>query len=92
MLTSLACLRARLRFEAGQNAEAIDDLLAAMTLGRHVSLTTKVSSRVLVGYAIEHRMIETLALYLPKLDAKTIKDLKESPGCTAPRWQPFRGA
>src|SRR5208337_2047488 len=29
VLTSLACLRGRLRFEAGQNAEAIDDLLAA---------------------------------------------------------------
>jgi len=38
VLTCLACLRARLRFEAGQYSEAIDDLIAAMTLGRHVSL------------------------------------------------------
>ena len=38
VLASLACLRARQRFEAGQTAEAIDDLLSAMTLGRHISV------------------------------------------------------
>ena len=35
VLSSLACLRARLRFEAGQNAEALDDVVATMTMGRH---------------------------------------------------------
>src|SRR5262249_23340879 len=35
VLSALACLRARLRFEGGQNAEAVDDLVAALTLARH---------------------------------------------------------
>src|SRR5262245_53202568 len=37
LLSSLACLRARLRFQEGQNAQAVDDLLAAMTMARHIS-------------------------------------------------------
>ena len=32
---------------------------------------------LLGGYAVEHRMIETLALYLPKLDPGMIPDLKK---------------
>jgi hypothetical protein len=75
VLNSLACLRGRLRFEAGQNVEALDDLLAAMALGRHISTDGNLIT-LLVGYSIENRMGETLALYLPKLDAKTIRDLK----------------
>ncbi len=74
VLSSLACLRARLRFEEGQSAEAIDDLVAAMTLARHVSLDGSLPS-ILTQYAIERRMSETLALYLPKLEARTIKDV-----------------
>jgi hypothetical protein len=75
VLTSLACMRGRLRFEAGQSAEAIDDILAAMTLARHVSLDRSLITG-LVGYNVEHRTIETLARYLPKLNAKTREDLK----------------
>lgn len=73
---NLACLRARLRFEEGQSAEAIDDILAAMTLGRRVS-QGGINSMVLTSYAIEHRMAEVLALCLPKLDAKRIGGLKK---------------
>jgi hypothetical protein len=75
VLSSLACLRARLRFKEGKSAEALSDIVAAMTLARHVSRDGPFFM-VLHGYAIEHRMIETLALHLPKLDAKRIKDLK----------------
>ena len=76
VLTSLACLRARQGFQTGQNPDgAIDDLLAAMTLGRHVSVDGSLIA-VLVGYSIENRAIETLAVALPKIDAKTIKDVK----------------
>ena len=75
MLATLACLRARIRFEDGHNAEAIEDIVDAMTLGRHVSLDGSLIT-VLVSYAIEHRASETLALYLPKLDAEMIKGLK----------------
>src|SRR5439155_3890399 len=54
VLSALACLRARMRFEEGQSAEAIDDIVAAMTLGRHVSLDSTFIA-ILVGYSIEHR-------------------------------------
>jgi hypothetical protein len=76
VLSSLACLRARTRLEAGQGAEAVDDIVAGMILGRHTSLTGT-NIMLLSGYAVEHRMIETLALLLPGLDAGTIPDLKK---------------
>ncbi len=74
VLSSLACLRARLRFEEGKSAEAIEDILAAMTLARHISRDDTLDS-LWAGHAIEQRMSEVLALYLPKLDAKMIHDL-----------------
>jgi hypothetical protein len=75
VLASLACLRARLRFEEGQNAGALDDVVAAMTLGRHVS-QDGVFVLLLTGQAIEHLAIETLARSLPRLDARAIRDLR----------------
>jgi hypothetical protein len=75
MLCALACLRARVRFEAGKTGEAIDDIVAALKLGRQVS-RNGINMTLLVGYAIEHHAGATLALYLPKLDAAGIKDLK----------------
>jgi hypothetical protein len=75
VLASVACLRARMRIEAGQSTDAIDDIISGITLGRHCSLTGTYIM-LLCGYAIEQRMIEVLALQLPKLDAKSIPDLK----------------
>jgi hypothetical protein len=75
VLSSLACLRARMRFEQGHRAEALDDLVAATAMGRQVSRDGSLIG-VLVGYSIEARMIDALALYLPKLDPGTIPDLK----------------
>jgi hypothetical protein len=75
VLSSLACLRARMRFADGHGAEAIDDIVAAKTLGRQVSLDGSLIG-VLVGYSIEGRTDDALALYLPELDPGTIKDLK----------------
>ena len=74
VLAALACLRARIRFEEGKGAEAVDDITAALTLGRHISLTGT-NLMLLVGFAIEHLAIETLAHDLPKLDAGLIKSL-----------------
>jgi hypothetical protein len=74
-LTSIACLRARMRFTAGKNAEAIDDAVAALTLGRHASLDGSLIG-VLLGYAIEAKVKEMLAVFLPKLDAGLLADLK----------------
>jgi hypothetical protein len=75
VLSSLACLRARMRFEEGNRAEALDDIVTATRLGRQIA---RDGSRIgiLVSYSIEARMIEALARYLPTLDPGTIKDLK----------------
>jgi hypothetical protein len=75
VLSSLACLRARMRFEEGRRAEALDDLVAAMRLGRQVSRDGSLIG-ILVGYSIEARMSEAIALYLPRLDPGTIRELK----------------
>jgi hypothetical protein len=75
LLSSAACLRARLRFEEGRNSEAIQDLIDAMILSRHITLDG-VNIMLLWGYSIENRVSQTLALYLPKLNDGMIKDLK----------------
>jgi hypothetical protein len=75
VLSSLACLRARMRFEEGHPAEALDDIVAATRMGRQVSRDGSLIG-VLVGYSIEAWMIDAIALYVPKLDPGTIKDLK----------------
>jgi hypothetical protein len=75
VLSSLASLRARLRFEAGETGEALDDLVAATCMGRQVSQDGSLIG-VLFGYSIEGRMSEAIALYLPRLHKETIKKLK----------------
>ena len=74
-LCALACLRARMRFEDGNTAGAIDDIVAAMKLGRDVA-RDGLNITLLLGYAVEHHGIETLALYLSRLKTTAIKDLK----------------
>jgi hypothetical protein len=75
VLSALTCLRARLRFEEGHHAEAVDDLVAALTLGRHVS-AHGLNIMLLVGHGIERRVSEALAPYLPGLSAPALNDLK----------------
>ena len=75
VLSSIALVRARMRMEAGRHDEAIDDIVSAMTLGRHVSVDGSLIA-VLVGYAIEQHADETLGLYLIQLDAASIQKLK----------------
>jgi hypothetical protein len=75
VLSSLACLRARMRFEEGRRAEALDDIVAATRMGRQVSRDGSLIG-VLVGYSIEARMFDALALCLPTLDTATIRDLR----------------
>jgi hypothetical protein len=74
-LSALACLRARIRFEEVRDAEAVEDIVDALTLGRHVSQDGYLVS-ILVRYAIEGRMGETLATHLPHLNAQMVKDLR----------------
>jgi hypothetical protein len=90
LFSSLACLRARIRFEDAHNAEAIDDVVDAMTLGRHVSMDGSLIT-VLVNYAIERRTGEVLARYLPGLDAGTIRRLKARLAALPPPGTPARG-
>ncbi len=76
-LFRLADLRARLRFEEGRHKEALDDLFAAMTMGRHLSKEgVIVLIPLMVDYAIDAVSVGTMATYLPEMDAKTRADLK----------------
>jgi len=89
-LSTLACLRARIRFEDGQYADATEDIVDAMAVGRHVS-TDGTLITVLVNYAVEYRTGETLALYLPKLNAEMIKSLKARLGALPLSGTPAKG-
>jgi hypothetical protein len=73
-LSALAVLRMRLRFEAGQKAEAVDDAIDALTLGRHASTDGTLIS-VLVGIAVDHSVTDVLAEHLPDLDKESLKKL-----------------
>jgi hypothetical protein len=74
-LTLFACLRARIALSDGRPAEGVDNLVAALTLGRHVADPIFVS--LLVDHAIEQNAGDALALLLPKLDDATLKHLAE---------------
>jgi hypothetical protein len=75
-LALLACLRARQAFADGRPSEGLDDVLAAMTLGRHVAVDPIMIS-LLVGYAIDQQAVNALAPVLPKLDAAALRRLGE---------------
>jgi hypothetical protein len=74
-LASVACLRARIRFEEARGAEAVEDIVAALTLARHVSHDGYLVS-ILVRYAIEERTSRTLAIHLPDLEPRILNDLR----------------
>lgn len=86
-LAFLAALRARIRFEDGHIADAVDDVVAAIAMGRHSSTDGSLIS-VLVGYAIENLMGETLALFIPKMSPGMIKNLKARLVALPPRGSP----
>jgi hypothetical protein len=65
-LIAVAGLRARLRFRDGQAAEAAGDLLAAITLARHLSLDGSLASP-LIAHALEQEPANLLAHHLPQL-------------------------
>lgn len=76
LISQIACLRARLAVTEGRTADAADDALAVMTLGRHVQ-TDPIMIAVLVGLMDEQFGIDALALMLPKLDAATLKHVSD---------------
>ena len=76
-----------MRFEEGRKAEALDDLVAATLLGRHVSRDS-ILIAMLVGDAIERRTARTIALALPGLDAGMLKGLKARLDALPPAGRP----
>ncbi len=75
-LARRACLNARAHFEQRQPAEAIEDILATLTLARHVGSDGTMIS-LLVQFAIESVAIEAAAPYLTGLDRASLKRLQQ---------------
>lgn len=75
-LARIACLRARWKFHEGKPREAVDDIVAAMILGRH-SGADPVLISILVGYAIERMALEAVQADFAKLDPETLKYLAQ---------------
>jgi hypothetical protein len=74
-LTLFACLRARIALADGRPADSLDDLLAALTLGRQVADSIMIC--LLVDHNVEANAIEALGLLLPKLDAAAVKRISD---------------
>jgi hypothetical protein len=72
-LARLACARAELHFQQGRPATAIDDLVATMTLGRHVAGDGVLVS-ILVDYGIERQAIGVAARHLGELQPAQLAD------------------
>jgi len=87
VLTALASLRARMSFEKGRPQAAVDDIVAALTLGRQVSLDGSLIG-VITGYAIEAHTYDALAIDLPRLNADTLNDLKSRLAALPPGGRP----
>jgi hypothetical protein len=73
-LAKWACRRARARFEAGQHRGGVDDVIAALTLARHVGSDPAFIS-ILVQYSMENYILQEVAPYLPRMDAAALSDL-----------------
>jgi hypothetical protein len=75
VLSGLAGLRARIEFAEGRQQAGVDDLVAALALGRQASLDGSLIA-VLVGYAVEERAGATLAANLTSLNADLLHVLQ----------------
>ncbi|MFO0537422.1 MAG: hypothetical protein ACK524_22315 [Planctomyces sp.] len=73
-LSRVALLRSRLRFETGEVAGALADLLAVFKLGRDCAVSPWIVA-ALVDAAIEERAGEVLALHLPGLSQAQVEDV-----------------
>ncbi len=73
-LARLAALHARYEFEHGRFKEGVEDVTDVLIMARHLDPDPSLIS-TLVRAAIETIAIETLAPYLPRLDAASFKAL-----------------
>ena len=76
-LSLLALLRARVRFAAGETNDAVGDLIATATLGRHITQDGTIIG-VLLGYQIEERAYGVLCGWLRQLDNQALNLLRQS--------------
>lgn len=70
-LAALAILRARHRFEHGDWDRGVDDIIATMTMGRHIG-RDHVPYNVNYGCMIENTCVSTAAAYLQKMPAEVL--------------------
>jgi len=98
-LARLACLRARLRFESGDNAGAVEDIADVLTLARHVG-SDDIMIIMLVQQGIEQTAMDAAWPYLKRLDATTLRHLQDrlqllGPGASLKRcievWERYSG-
>ena len=89
-LATLACLRARIRFEDGHIDQALEDILDAMTLGRHVS---RDGSLITVLLELRHRIPRGRnARALPaEAEREVLKNLKTRLAALPPGESPAEG-
>lgn len=71
-LARVALVRARLSFEQQEDGKALDDIIAAMTIARHVSRDGTLMG-VMVAYAIDNNATQVLAAYLPDIDVELVQ-------------------
>jgi len=73
-LVRLACLQARYSAQQGREQEAVDNLAAALTLGRQLGSTGAIVSFI-VQVAIESLVVDTAARVLPNLGPEALTQL-----------------
>lgn len=77
-LSRIALIRARIRFEAGQMEEGMNDTIAAIQLGRHAGQDgVIVLINILVGMAIESEAIETIVDSLQHLNQQQRNEFEQ---------------
>ena len=72
----LCLARARYRFEEGRDREGVDDVVATMALGRHLS-SDGVAASLFAGYNLEHMGGYIAAAYLPKMSPEGLEYLSK---------------
>ena len=75
-LARLALVRARLSLERQDDEKALDDIIAAMTIARHVSRDGTIVG-IFVAYSIDRNAMQVLAAYLPAIEAELVQRTME---------------
>lgn len=71
-LARLALVRARVSFERRHDEQALDDIIAAMTIARHVSHDGTIIG-VMLAYSIDMSATQVLAAYLTQIDTELVE-------------------